>query len=561
VDLMQRIVVATMTVAVLVTLLVLPASVASARAHTPVLPSARAMPAALRIGPLAPDFPLQIALVLHGQHQAALGSLLAAEDDPMSPLYHHYLSPDGFARMYGPAAADVTRVAQVLRAAGMLVELSHAPGSLLMARGPAAAVEALFGVALDEYRAPDGQQYYTGRSSPHLPAALAASVSGVLGLDSRSHLQLRPQIRPLVALRSAQRGAYDGLEPTDLARAYDLGPLQAKGLDGTNQTIAVAEIDAFSAADIATYDKAFGISAPPVRVISVGGGATGHDPEATLDIEVLHAIAPHAHILAYEGGQDLSQLAQVFSQMVSDHRAQVISISLGACEGQTNGSDGQSFVNSLNNTFQQADAEGISVLVASGDSGAYGCQDNALSVELPAASPYVTAVGGTTLYLNSDGTYGHEAGWVGPLEETGSGGGLSQLYSRPSWQTGAGVRNYASNGMRQVPDVAADADPLSGYLIFSSGWQIMGGTSAAAPLWAGLIALADQSAAGNGKSLLGFLNPALYTLGNSDSSPSPFHDVTIGGNLYYQAMPGWDYATGWGSPDAGVLVSALVGQS
>jgi kumamolisin len=123
------------------------------------------------------------------------------------------------------------------------------------------------------------------------------------------------------------------------------------------------------------------------------------------------------------------------------------------------------------------------------------------------------------------------------------------------------VSNSDTNGMRQVPDVAADADPLTGYLIyFSGGWQVMGGTSAATPLWAGLIALADQAAAARGKPPLGLLNPALYALGNSATSPSPFHDVTIGGNLYYSATPGWNYATGWGSPDAAVLVPRLLGR-
>ena len=284
----------------------------------------------------------------------------------------------------------------------------------------------------------------------------------------------------------------------------------------------------------------------------------GTTAEPVLDIEVLHAIAPHAQLLAYETSGDLSHLAQTFSQIVTDHRAQIVSISLGACELGISGADGQSFVTSLQSTFQQADAEGMSVLVASGDTGAYGCQDNSLSVELPASSPYVTAVGGTTLFLNASGGYDHEAGWEGPLEGAGSGGGLSALFAQPSWQTGAGVSNSYSNGMRQVPDVAADADPLTGYRIYFSGWQVAGGTSAAAPLWAGLIALANQSAAASGKAPLGFLDPTLYAVAGAGASPPPFHDVTIGGNLYYDATPNWDYATGWGSPDAAVLIPALV---
>lgn len=510
-----------------------------------------AHPAVVRLGPLPPNFPLDITLVLRDQNPTALAAILAQIDDPHSPLYHHFLSPGQFSQRFGPASGAASQVARVLRAAGLKVDEGDTTGSLLTARGTAVTVEGLFGVELDRYRSSIGLEYYTANASPHVPAALSADVDGVLGLDSRSYLQGRR----LVEARAADTPAAGGLEPADLARAYDFASLHSTGLVGTNVTVALAEIDTFSATDIADYDNTFDITAPPVQVVSVGAGASGNSPEATLDIEAVQAVAPKAHILAYEGGQDLSQLTQTFSQMVTDHRAQIISISLGVCEGSLSGSDGQSFARSVGRTFQQADAEGISVLAASGDSGAYGCQDNSLSVALPASDPYVTAVGGTTIYLNADGSYGHEAGWEGPLEGAGSGGGLSRIYTRPAWQRGTGVNARANDGMRQVPDVAADADPLTGYLIYVSGsWQVMGGTSASSPLWAGFIALADQAAAGQGKPPLGFLNPALYALGGA----SAFHDVTIGGNLYYSASPGWDYATGWGSPNTAALVSALV---
>jgi subtilase family serine protease len=511
----------------------------------------------VRLGPLPLDFPLSITLVLRDQHSADLGVKLAEINDPHSPIYHHFLTADQFSQQFGPSASAEDKVMQVLRAAGMRVDDADSSGSLLAARGTAAAVEALFGVQLDQYRGAHGAVYYSTSALPHVPAALSADVSGVLGLDSRSHLQTRR----LVQTRSADTPAAGGLEPADLARAYNITSLRSGGLLGTKETVALAEIDTFSTTDITDYDRTFGLNAPPVQVVSVDGGATGNSPEAALDIETVQAVAPKAHIIAYEGGQDLSQLAQTFSHMVTDHRAEIISISLGVCELTLGGSDGQSFINAIDRTFQQASAEGISVLAASGDSGAYGCQNSSLSVGLPASNPYVTAVGGTTLYLNSSGSYGHEAGWEGPLEGAGTGGGLSQIYARPSWQKGTAVINSASNGMREVPDVAADADPLTGYLIYVSGrWQVMGGTSAGAPLWAGLIALADEAAADRGKPPLGFLNPALYALGSGSAGATPFHDVTIGGNLYYSATPGWDYATGWGSPDAAALIPALLGQ-
>jgi kumamolisin len=512
--------------------------------------------AIVRLGPLPSNYPLDIALVLRGQRSTDLDETLAGINDPHSPLFHHFLTPDQFSRRFGPTASAWGQVIQVLRAAGMRTEGADSPGSLLAAHGTAATVERLFGVRLYRYRSVHGEVYYSADALPHIPAAISADVSGVLGLDSRSHLQTRRLMRS----RTADTPAAGGLEPADLARAYNFASLQSSGLLGTNETVGLAEIDAFSSTDVIDYDRTFALNAPPVQVVSVDGGASGHSAEATLDIETVQAVAPRAHILAYEGGQDLSQLAETFSRMVTDHRAQIISISLGVCELSLGGSDGRSFINAMDRTFQQASAEGISVLAASGDTGAFGCQDNSLSVTLPASDPYVTAVGGTTLFLNAGGSYGHEAGWEGPLEGAGTGGGLSQIYTRPSWQIGTGVINGASSGMREVPDVAADADPLTGYLIyFSGGWQVTGGTSAATPLWAGLIALADEAAATQGKSPLGFLNPALYSLGSGSASASPFHDVTEGGNLYYSAGPGWDYATGWGSPDAAILVPALLG--
>jgi kumamolisin len=362
-----------------------------------------------------------------------------------------------------------------------------------------------------------------------------------------------------------------GLSPSDIDRAYDFRPLHQFGLDGYSQTIALAEIGTFNPSDIATYDQQYNIIAPPVRVVPIGPGASAATPEPTLDIELVHALAPHAHIVVYESPDDLLSVAEMVSQIVSDDQAQVLSISLGTCEAELDPSIATTFLTSLSDSFSLASVEGISILVASGDSGAYDCQDSQLSVNAVAASPYVTSVGGTTLFLHTDGTYNYEAGWEGPLEEVGGGGGLSTLYQRPAWQLGPGVDNAYSDGMRQVPDVSADADPLSGYAVYYSGkgcrtpaacWQIVGGTSAATPLWAALILLIDQLAEQHGQHRLGFLNPALYQLGAGSgrgvTAPLPFHDVGIGGNLYFDATSGWDYSTGWGSPDAAVLAQDIL---
>ena len=542
------------------------------------------------LGPASADRSLAITLVLRGRSAAELDRTLAGLADPASPSYRHFLSPVEYARRFGLDPSARQRVEAALAAAGMPVTWRSPDGTLLGARTTVRQAEAFFGVSIEGFRGADGRRFYAATAAPTLPPALRAFVTGVLGLESYSAAH-PAEVRSMPgAMRQA--GQTVGFAPDDLARAYDFAPLRSAGLDGSGQTIAFAEIDTFRRADIATYDREFNISAPPIDVVDVGPGAARPDQvsETTLDLEVVHAVAPQAHLIAYEGGGDIASLAQVFSQIVADHRAQVMSVSLGLCERfildprqaprdlrDAFTVSGQSFFNSLDNTFRQAAAVGMSVLVATGDTGAYGCNqadpgNHEVVPSAPATNPFVTAVGGTALFPAADGAYGREYGWEGPLEGAGGGGGLSLQYALPSWQAGRGVANQFSDGRRQVPDVAADADPLTGYAIYDSTggcrgqrcWGVVGGTSAAAPLWAGLIALANQAGAKQGLRPAGFLNPTLYRLGSGAAGAggtggaSPFHDITAGGNLFYPATPGWDYSTGWGSPDANALVPALL---
>jgi kumamolisin len=512
------------------------------------------------LGPLDPSSMLDVSFVLRSRGD--LGSAAAGASDPRSPSYHHYLTPAQIAQQYGASLADVARVEAVLRGAEMTVTPPQ-PGDLLLgARGTAGQLDALLDVHLLRYRLASGKIAIAPDTTLHIPAVFGGAVTGVLGLDTRATLHTGAMLAPMAP---QQAPAPAGYTPTDLASAYDLGPLHSGGLDGSKQTIALAEIDTFSPADVQSFDQQFSIQAGPLQVIKVQGGASSRSPEPALDIEVVHAIAPRASILVYESPEDLLSVARMLSQVVTDNRAQVLSVSLGVCERGLDPSISRTFLSTLNNTFQRAAAQGMSVLVASGDNGAYDCQSNTLSVGAVAANPNVTAVGGTALFLGSTSRYDHEAGWEGPLEEAGSGGGVSVLYARPSWQTGPGVSNQYSDGARQVPDVSADADPDTGYLIYYTTskcqgdcWQLMGGTSAATPLWASIVLLANQQAQVHGKPPMGFLNPALYRLGASAAAAQVYHDITLGGNLYYQAATAWDYATGWGSPDGARLVSGLV---
>jgi kumamolisin len=202
------------------------------------------------------------------------------------------------------------------------------------------------------------------------------------------------------------------------------------------------------------------------------------------------------------------------------------------------------------------------MFVASGDRGAYDCTPNGdytdLAADLDASMPAVTAVGGTYVFLSSNGGYFHETAWGEPIEQWGSNGGLSIFWKTPAWQSGPGVQNQYSNGMRQTPDISANADGQSGWDVFANGMEEkVGGTSAAAPFWAAIAALIDQDLKQKGLPLIGFANPALYYFAQSPAGlpAPPFHDITQGTNLYYPATPGWDYATGLGTPDVGALTN------
>jgi kumamolisin len=289
-----------------------------------------------------------------------------------------------------------------------------------------------------------------------------------------------------------------------------------------------------------------------------------------LDIEVVRGIAPAAQIINYSAGGDLPSFGSLIARVVDDGKAQIANLSYGWCERYY--PDG--VIASNEKEFAAAFAQGISVFVSSGDEGGYECwrvqkndndsfdRDIRPAVASPTSSPSVISVGGTFLSVREDGTYYREAGWAGPFGLAGGGGGLSTIFQRPSWQTGAGVDNGQSNGMRQVPDVAGPADPASGFTVVSTepkgdqSTTTVGGTSAAAPFWSGSMALVSQMAKTRGVDTLGALGPLLYQV--AAARPDVFHDVIHGGNLVYDAGPGWDYSTGLGSPRVAALGDAIV---
>jgi subtilase family serine protease len=315
--------------------------------------------------------------------------------------------------------------------------------------------------------------------------------------------------------------------------------------------------------------------APEVERVYVDGTPVELGPNAleiSLDIEIVRAVAPEANIVSFEAPLGWTGFIDALQAINADARVDVVSVSFGKCQARV----GRDIREAMEREHAIAVTGGKTIFVASGDSGAFSClhteselgeASHERSVDWPAASPNVVGVGGTRLSVRADGSYFAENGWEDVLSNRGSGGGVSTDHNRPSWQRGPGVRNQHSTGKRQVPDVAGPADCDSAFLVVyprlgDDGWeQTVGpagcGTSAAAPFWAGVAALALQYAEREGARELGFLGPVLYDLARSKPPFPAFHDVQTGGNLDHQATPGWDYATGLGSPRAWNLARDL----
>ncbi len=287
----------------------------------------------------------------------------------------------------------------------------------------------------------------------------------------------------------------------------------------------------------------------------------------------MHSIAPAAHLVVYYADAKPADIAAAAQAAVAAHPKAIFSISIGGCEVEGL-SNGQAVIGSdetlWDSALKRLAATGGSAFIASGDSGAYTCGKQLTSgqtgaelpaVSSPASDPYATAVGGTTLFASPSGGYEGEDAWGSPFEGDGSGGGVSYLWRRPSWQTGPGTSNSYSDGEREVPDVSALGDPNTGWAVYVVGnWSLVAGTSAAAPLWASLTALADQRLSEQSLPAVGFANLPIYAFGGDPRRwpAKAFNDVTNGENLYYSATPGWDPATGWGSPNAAGFVQDLL---
>ncbi|WML49039.1 protease pro-enzyme activation domain-containing protein [Neobacillus sp. PS3-34] len=509
---------------------------------------------------------LTIALKLRNSDQ--LDSFIASLNDPSSPNYKHFLTPEEFKQQFGPTDETVANVKDYLKSQGFKVETISSNNAFITVSGTTGQMEDAFSVTINNYKNSNGQAYFANDKAPEIPAEFAGVITDVEGLDNESrytHPQIRkpsPQVsnKPAAVEPRVGSGPSGGYTPAELKGAYNVSPLASAGYTGSGQTVAVMELDGYVASNVTNYSNYYGLGSPaPTNVYIDGfnGAACEGQVEVELDIEVINAIAPKAQVIVYEGPNTGQGLIDTYQKIATENKAKSISVSWGIGEQHASTAS----MNSLHTIFQQYATQGQSIFAASGDNGAYDSGGSTLEVDSPANDPYVTGVGGTHLNL-SGSSYSSESIWANSSNKTGGGGGLSTLYAMPSFQSGTGVQNSYSNGKRQVPDVSADADPSTGYSIYSQGaWTVVGGTSAAAPLWAGIAALNNQYAAANGKGNLGQANPTLYKMFNTTQTYPAYHDVTSGNNLYYPATAGYDMASGIGTPDAYNLVRDINGSS
>lgn len=524
---------------------------------------------AVELGPLSRTAPVQLSLGLVGRDAAGLQRLVDSGGR---------VTEANYARQFGPAPGLVARARRWLSAQGF--RSRWRPGDpLLQVTGNAGQVEKTFSVTLFRYRAKlnatgPASYFYAPVGPARLPATMARVVSSVAGLDDL------PAAVPSIdeasspdqtgscsgAATPAQAG---GFTPSSVTGFYNFTPLYKAGLKGQGQTVVFMETDGYDQEDLNAYASTLGLPAFDVTgpVVNRDWGTQtpisfqGCSSETMLDLEVVHAMAPQAHLAVYEAGVGSQEIfigvIQALGQAVDQYPSAVYSLSLGWCEDNAESHQFEAL-------FTKVEATGGSVFVASGDNGAYarGCKGHTLSIEEPADTPNATAVGGTTALVGKGSTYGQEAAWGEPYEQWGAGGGLSKYFARPSWQVGPGVSNQYSDHHRQVPDVSAIADGGTGWDTYMGGtWGVTGGTSAAAPLWAALATLTNQALSQRHLQPMGFANPAIYDIGaNPGHFPAPaFHPVTQGSNLFYQATSsGWNYGTGWGTPNAAAFVDDYI---
>jgi subtilase family serine protease len=549
------------------------------------------------VSPVDGSKQISVMLALPSSDPAGLAEFVHHVSTQGDPLYHQYITPQQFAQRFGGNADAYAYVKNWAVANGL--EVSQEPLSRinLVLRGSVSQFQRIFQTQLNTYRTPDGDTFYSASIKPTVPAELESRVSGVIGLTSGQ--ALAPQVKvaktlgenPLVRSDKMRTDTIGGTGPggtysaKDLRTAYSIPNF---GKFSKDTVIAVFEQGGYKVSDTDVYLAKNNLPKVKQTSIAVNGSPIQTEQaielEACLDIDMVVGINPDvAEVLVYidDYNSDPFNVAMpaAITAVANDNKAQILSISYSQHEGF----QGNSAMDAENTALQQCAAEGITVLASSGDGGAYGFPQlyySPYNVEDPASQPYVTGVGGTTLYTGLDEAYVSEQAW-NDLGNFGgaTGGGISSYWSIPSYQSTEPPSGYvAGDGgsltMRNVPDVAAVGDPRTGvgvYVKDEGGWVQVGGTSLSCPIWAGYLSIINAAFSYAGLGNLGFFNPALYAIGTpyffEGYNPSNWlYDVTEGSNGYaplygapgYTNGPGYSNTTGNGSIWGGGLAAQLL---
>lgn len=508
------------------------------------------------VGKADPNERLEVTLVLRRQNAADFEKRLqdiAKGQKPVKPL-----SRDKYATQFGASKDDLNAVRKFAQQHSLAVVHEDAARRTVVLSGTVAQFNAAFGVDLQQFEHPGGS--YRGRTGPvHVPAELSDIIEAVVGLDNRpqarSHFRTKPMngnVRWQAAADQTQ-----SFTPVQLAELYGF-----PDGDGSGQCIGIIELGGgYRSADLTQYFQKLQIAPPQVTAVSVDhatnrptGDANGPDGEVMLDIEVAGAIAPRATLAVYFAPNTDAGFLDAITTAIHDstRKPSIISISWGGSESAWT----QQTISAFDQAFQEAAALGITVCVASGDNGSSdGVADGANHVDFPASSPNVVACGGTSLRASGN-SITDETVWNDGANGGAGGGGESTAFVVPAWQEGLTISQTGGAAkqlkMRGVPDVSGDADPQTGYDVRVDGNStVIGGTSAVAPLWAGLFARINSSRG----SPAGFVNPLLY------KNSTAFSDITQGNNGSFSATPGWDACTGLGSPKGQSLFDVLAPKS
>jgi subtilase family serine protease len=525
-------------------------------------------------------------LALAQQNQNKLAPFIASLSDTSSANYHHFLSPSQYAQRFGASASTVSKVRAFLASYGLHVGALSKGRNILHVSGTTSAIARAFDAPVETVRRSDGTLVAHFNAAASLPHSLAHDVVAVAGLSSAapettsavtSHVVTAPSTCPSAGSTTSNTpNSVGGYTAQQQAQLYGLTTAWAAGDTGAGQTLGIYELANYNSNDVATYFTCYGLT-PNITALNVDGGPTADDnaggasEEATLDVEEASVLAPGATFVVYQGTNSSSGPTDTYSQIASDDTASIVTTSWGGCEPQSDGGAQAEMP-----IFEEMAAQGQTVVSAAGDDGSSDCEGagslsptKALAVDDPSSQPYVTGVGG--LSVSS----------INPLTETvwndnctasdcgASGGGVSGLWTQPTWQTANGITTSgATGGMRMVPDLSVMGDPSTGFIEYytgstgscrhscSAGWGGIGGTSIGAPLVSALVAVAAQTCNPAG-GRLGFINPALYAM-----SATGYNDVTTGNNdLYnvgqYNAGPGYDMASGLGSPNGAAFLAGL----